>query len=170
MCRTVAVDTNVLVNFLHVDRLDLLGRIPGYVFVAPEDVVSEVKYPDQTRRLEEALARGDVHRDVVKSEERSVYAELCQTVGKGEAACLAIANGRGWLVATDELRRVRRWAREHLGEGRTLNTPGLLVLAIRCGVLTVEGADRIKAALEERRFRMRFASFKDVLDDVRQKQ
>lgn len=93
------VDTNVLVNLLHVDRLDLLGQIPGYVFVVPEDIVNEVTYPDQARRLEAAVARGDVRRDAVEGEERSVYAELCQTVGKGEAACLAIAKARGWLVA-----------------------------------------------------------------------
>lgn len=168
-CRTVVVDTNILINLLHVDRLDLLGQIPGYVFVVPEDVVKEVKYPDQAQRLEAALARGEARLDAVKSEEQSVYAELFQTVGKGEAACLAIAKARGWLVATDESGRVRRLVWEHLGEGRALNTPGLLVLAIRCGALTIEEADQIKATLEGQRFRMNFASFRDVLGGVEEK-
>jgi predicted nucleic acid-binding protein len=162
-CHTVVVDTNVLINLLQVNRLDLLAQIPEYVFVVPEDVVKEVTYPDQARCLKAAVARGDVRRDTVESDERSDYAELCQTVGKGEAACLAIAKARGWLVATDEVGRVRRWSRENLGQGRMINTPGLLVLAINNGVLTVEEADQIKAALERRRFRMTFASFKDVL-------
>lgn len=163
LCRTVVVDTNVLINLLHVDQLGLLGQMSGYEFVVPRDVVAEVRYPGQAHRLEEAVTCGDLRLDDVEEQELSVYAELCQTVGSGEAACLAIAQARGWLVATDELGRVRRWVRENLGAHRVINTPGLLVLAIRSGLLTVERADELKATLEERRFRMAFASFREIL-------
>ena len=46
-----------------------------------------------------------------------------------------------------------------------LNTPGLLLLAIRLNVLTVEQADQIKATLEGHRFRMGFNSFQDLVSD-----
>jgi hypothetical protein len=44
-----------------------------------------------------------------------------------------------------------------------MTTPGILLLAIRAGVISLEEADTIKAFLETRRFRMNFTSFKDVL-------
>lgn len=44
-----------------------------------------------------------------------------------------------------------------------MNTAGIFVLAIRAGILSVEDADEDKRALDGRRFRMRFTSFRDVL-------
>jgi hypothetical protein len=44
-----------------------------------------------------------------------------------------------------------------------LNTPGIFSLAISAGIITVEDADRAKAVLEQHRFIMSFASFRDVL-------
>jgi len=38
-------------------------------------------------------------------------------------------------------------------------------LAIRQGVLTVEQADEIKTLLEAKRFRMGFASFRDLVNE-----
>lgn len=39
----------------------------------------------------------------------------------------------------------------------------LIVLTIRAGVASVEMADGWKVTLEENRFRMRFASFREIL-------
>lgn len=91
------------------------------------------------------------------------YAELKRVMGKGEAACLAMAETRGWSIAADEGGRFARMARERLGEGRILNTPGILVLAILAELLSVDEADALKARLEENRFTMAFRSFRDVL-------
>ena len=55
-------------------------------------------------------------------------------------------------------------ARERIGEGRILNTPGILLLAIRAGLLSVDEADVLKARLETHRYRMKFDSFRDVLN------
>ena len=44
-----------------------------------------------------------------------------------------------------------------------MTTPGLLVLAIRAGVMSVEEADDAKAILERNRFRMGFRSFREVI-------
>jgi hypothetical protein len=66
-------------------------------------------------------------------------------------------------VASDERRVFLREARQRLGGGRIINTPGLLVLAIRRGSLTVAEADRAKATLETRSFTMRFKSFAELV-------
>jgi len=50
-------DANVLINFMHVERLALLGALPSYTFVVPEPVVSEITDPGQVQQLQEALLR-----------------------------------------------------------------------------------------------------------------
>jgi hypothetical protein len=76
---------------------------------------------------------------------------------------LALAHSRGWLVASDEKGRFRREVLARLGQGRLLTTPGLFVLAIRAGAISIAEADNAKAILENHRFRMTFASFRDVV-------
>jgi predicted nucleic acid-binding protein len=85
-------------------------------------------------------------------------------MGRGEAASLALAVSLGQsYVASDERRVFLREARMRLGEGRIIDTPGLLLLAIRRGTLTLDDADRAKATLETQRFTMRFDSFADLI-------
>jgi len=163
--RTVVLDASVVINLIHVGRLDLLGKIEGYEFVVPEQVIAlEVTYPEQAKLLSEALAAGWV-RGVESADtvEMALYAELSGVMGKGEAACLAMAAHRGWLVACDEGGRFRREAEARIGRGRIVNTPGIIVLAIRRGLLTVEDADAIKSVLEQQRYKMGFRSFRDLL-------
>ncbi|HEV2843795.1 MAG TPA: hypothetical protein VG477_03035, partial [Thermoanaerobaculia bacterium] len=69
----------------------------------------------------------------------------------------------GALLASDEKRVFRREAEARLGPGRLLNTPGLLLLAIRRGILTVGEADELKHHLEARQFKMTFGSFRALL-------
>ena len=162
--RVVVTDANVLINLIHVGRLGLLGALVAYEFVVPPEVEAEVRIPAQAQELTHAFDAGHVERtQFLGIEELEAYAELVQTIGRGEAACLAIAQVRGWYVASDERRRFLRLARERIGRGRVLNTAGIFVLAIRAGLLTAEEADQDKRVLEGYRFKMRFPSFRDVL-------
>lgn len=162
--RTVATDASVLINFLLLGRSELLAAIPGFDFAVPEQVVAEITRPEQVQALATGFESGLVRREVcTEPAEIGRYADLRRVMGRGEAACLAMAEARGWCVAADEGGRFRRLARERLGEGRILNTPGILLLAIRAGRLSVEEADELKARLDEHRFKMAFRSFRDVL-------
>lgn len=162
--RTVVVDANVLINLAHLRRLNLLARLPGYEFIAPEDVVAEVCREPERRELETALASGAVRvGSIVELEDLARCAELRRSLGRGESACLVLAERHGWSIASDEKRRFRREALSRLGPGRLMTTPGLLVLAIRAGLLTLEEADRDKQTLESHRFRMSFRSFREVV-------
>ncbi len=163
--RIVVTDANVLINLIHVGRLDLLAGLGGFEFVVPDHVDAEITDPSQRAVLSEAAQR-DVLRTVSLNELPAIalYAELASRLGRGEAACLALAATRGWIVASDEKKRFRREAEARLGVDRILTTPGIFVLAIRRGLLSVQQADADKAALEQRRFKMSFASFRDVID------
>ncbi len=163
--RTVVLDASVVINLIHAGRLDLLAKIAGYEFVVPQQVVAlEVTYPEQAKALSAALEAGWVRRvESTDSEEIRMYAELSAVMGKGEAACLAMGACRGWMVGCDEGGRFRREALARVGREGLVNTPGIIVLAIRRGLLTVEEADRIKDLLAQRRYVMPFGSFRDVV-------
>ncbi|MFQ5792358.1 MAG: hypothetical protein ACE5JI_17965 [Acidobacteriota bacterium] len=162
--RIVVADTSVLINFLHLERLDLLERLPGYSFYVSEHVVAEVTRPDQATPLQGSLEASRLHRAVMTdATEIAVYDELRRTLGDGESATLAIAECRGWMVACDEKRRFRREAEARLGADRILNTVSLIVIAIVDGLVTVDEADGFKQRLAERRFYIRAASFADLI-------
>ncbi len=106
--RVVVTDANVLINLIHVGRLDLLARLPDFEFVVPPEVEAEVAIPEQAAVLKRALDAEEIRREAfMGTEELGIYAELVQVLGKGESACLAMAEVRGWLVASDERRRFR---------------------------------------------------------------
>lgn len=160
--RTVVVDASVLINVLILSRLDLLGTTPDLEFVVPSRVVHEITRPEQAAELSLSLASGVLSEiEGYDSSEWQSYVNLRKDLGAGEAACLALAASREWLVACDERGRFRRRAEELLGKGRIVTTPGLIVLAIRAGLITVDEADQMKATLEQHRFRMPFDSFRE---------
>jgi hypothetical protein len=95
--------------------------------------------------------------------ELKVYADLIQILGSGEAACLSLAQCRHWLIASDEKKKFRRETLARLGAGRMLKHSGYSQSCNLRGIITVEDADRAKVVLEQNRFIMSFASFRDVV-------
>lgn len=139
----VVTDANILINLIHVGRLGLLEAFPNFTFTVPNHVMEEVTRPDQAQQLQNLLARQIVRQEVItEPHELALYAELRRIMGQGEAACLSIAESRGWMVASDERRRFRREVFARLGEGRLITTAGLFVLAIRAGLISLDEADR----------------------------
>jgi predicted nucleic acid-binding protein len=162
--RVVVADANILINLAHVALFSVIGKLSGFRFVIPEEVRLEVKDPSQAAALDEALAQNLVRAETMaETVELSIYTELRARFGPGESACLSMAQARSWFIATDEKRAFQRELLRRLGPGRLLNTPGILLLAIRAGVLTVEEADEAKRRLEGKRFKMDFSSFRDLL-------
>lgn len=165
--RVVFTDANILINLIHLNRLDLLGALPGHEFIVPEPVVNELTIEEQRDVFDDAVGRGYLVTEVLTDiEELTDFAEFRLIMGDGEAACLAMAKKRGAIIATsDRRRRFVRAVREELGAGRLLNMIGLVLLAIQEGLLTVEEADHYKTVLEGHRFRMKLDSFGDLLGD-----
>lgn len=164
----VVADRSVLVNLAIVDRLDLLGALRRFRFRVPEDVVAEVQRPNQRELLERALRDEHLHRaSLTGIEALDRYRRLRHDIGlgRGEAACLALALIEGWALACDvpEKGVFRREARELLGEGRLVNTQDLFLLAIREDYWNPSEADRAKEALERKRNRMAIRSFPQLM-------
>lgn len=162
--RVVVADANILINLCHAGLLVLLEQLPGYEFVVPGEVDAEITDPEQRRLVDELFVRGKVQRQALAfAGELAIYAELRTVMGSGEASCIALAQIHGLYLASDERSAFLREAKARVGEKRLLTTPGLFVLGIRAGLLTIAAADAAKALLEQRRFKMRFASFADVV-------
>ncbi|MBI5504185.1 MAG: hypothetical protein HY899_05265 [Deltaproteobacteria bacterium] len=153
-----------MINVIHVGRLEMFARIPGYRLVVPDHVREEITVAEQREVLDAAVA-GDALTiaSLTNLDSIALFTQLIEHVGRGEAACLALALEHGWILASDERKRFRREAESRLGKERLIGTPDLFILAIRAGLHSIEGADADKAVLERRRFKMAFASFRDLL-------
>ncbi|MFN0303865.1 MAG: hypothetical protein ACKVQU_26320 [Burkholderiales bacterium] len=164
MTTVVITDTNVLINFLHIGQLALLGELPAYRFQLPTEVLQELTDLGQRGVVDNAIATGQIHLLVIDAlDALSLFGDLRDLMGRGEAACLAFAATTGCHLASDEKKRFRRKAIELIGEARILGTEDLLVQAIRCGRITMAQADGFKLVLAENRYTMPFASFAERL-------
>lgn len=102
----VVTDANIFINFIRAERLALLGGLASFEFVLPAEVMAEITDPGQREQLEAVLTRGKLRTIVLEDiAEITTYAELRRLMGKGEAVCLALAEARGWIVASDEKKR-----------------------------------------------------------------
>lgn len=160
----VVTDANVLINLMHVSRLGLLARIPNHEFVVPEHVREEITLPEQRATIDAAAKDGWL-KVVVIDDLGTItkFTELIAHLGRGEAACIAIAEKQRWHIASDERKRFLREAEARLGADHVLTTVDVFVLAIKAGLLTIEDADADKATLEGRRFKVSFASFRELV-------
>lgn len=160
----VITDTNVLINFLHIGQLALLAELSAYRFQLPPEVLQELTDPGQKASVDNAIAVGQLDLLVVDElDALALFGDLRDLMGRGEAACLALAATVGCHIASDEKKRFRRKAIELIGEARILGTEDLLLEAIRYGRITVAQADGYKVVLAENRYTMPFASFAERL-------
>jgi predicted nucleic acid-binding protein len=162
----VSTDACILINLLRVHRLDLLGAVPPYVFSVPREVLQEITCPDQQAELQTALDCGWIQITPLETIiELQIFTHANEELGSGESACIALAQARNWILGTDDSKGAK-WKKVISVPGiRVLNTPGLLLLAVRLNVLTIQQADEIKAKLEKHRFRMGFGSFQDLVNE-----
>ena len=100
---------------------EIVVRESGFIRKAdPDDPTKFVKEPID---LKPALDAAILHTCTATDDELALFVELAALLDDGEAMCLAIAQSRGWTLATDD-RKARRIARER--GVFLLSTPELL--------------------------------------------
>ena len=95
MMQTVVItDTSVLINFLVLDRVELLARLPTHRFVVTDHVRAEITqhYSDQLQRLEQAFSAGILEEISVSDlAEVQIFAGLtAHGLGVGEADAIKL--------------------------------------------------------------------------------
>lgn len=164
----VIIDTSTLINFLAVDRVDLLAENLRYRFIVTEHAREEVvgHYPEQLASLQAALASGTLEEGpVVAIEELELFARLAATkqLGPGECASIAAASQRGFALAIDDKLAAKR-ARAESKELVILNTQQIIVESIQDGRIDVATADAIKQVWATQfRFLLKITSFGELI-------
>jgi predicted nucleic acid-binding protein len=164
----VVADTSVLINFLRIDRMDLIGCHPQR-FLATDHVDAEITsyYPDQRTRYRTAVASGLLDTcSVVDPDEVELFLRLRpgERLGTGECSALAVAISRKCPIAIDDNRAVKRAVREVGAKLEVVKTVDVVIALIQGGVLDIPAADRIKDTwAQHHRFRIKAASFQDLL-------
>jgi len=167
----VVADTSVLINFLKIDRMDLIGAYPRR-FLATDHVTGEIidAYPEQQARYKAALAAQHLETcSVTDPNEVALFARLGpgQRLGAGECSAIAVALHRGLALAINDNRAVNRALREAGLAGsklEILRTQDVIVALIHAGILNVPTADQIKDAwANQYRFRIKEVSFSDLI-------
>jgi predicted nucleic acid-binding protein len=160
----VITDANVLINLFHIGQLPLLGTLSHFRFRIPSEVLAEILDPPQQAAVRRCLDAGHAEEIVVDTiASLALFAELRDLMGRGEAACLALAATTGSHIASDEKKRFRRTAIELIGEARILRTEQIIVEAIRRNQMTVQEADIHKATLAANNYALPFTSFAEIL-------
>jgi predicted nucleic acid-binding protein len=163
----VVTDTSVLINFLRIDRMDLIAR-HSHRFVITGHVREEVtdNFPEQQVRLNAALADGTLEEVVVDGEiALDLFKTLTEThrLGTGESAAIACAVANGYAIAIDD-RTAERQARQLKQDLVVQGSQDVMLHLIRCGAIDLAEADQIKDTwATQHRFRLSIQSFSELL-------
>ncbi len=164
----IVTDASVLINFLRIDRTDLLAG-HSHDFLVTDHVAAEItdSYPDQQRRFAAAVAAAAISETrVTTPEEIRLFGSLFAAgrLGAGECSAIALAVHRRYVLAIDD-RLATTQARRSDPTLRILATQDLIVSMIRQGLLDIAEADRIKLDWATRhRFRLKLSSFRDLME------
>lgn len=163
----VIADTSVLINFLVVNRMDLIKR-HSCRFLITNHVSREITehYQEQFSRLQEALKQGILEEiPVTYQEEVETFAKLTEleSLGSGECACIAVAIHRGYTLAIDDKKAIKQ-ARLSCPTISIATTEDLMVSMIKAELITANEADTIKDewALSHK-FKLKISSFSELL-------
>jgi predicted nucleic acid-binding protein len=142
------VDNTLLSNFAHIQRPKLLEAAFDQP-VTVRAVMDELEVGAQTARIP-TVDWSWLPVIKLTDEELALAERLNQTLGRGEAQCIALAKSRQWIVLTDD-RDARRAARE---AGLIVSgTLGALINLVRGNALTFAEADAILATMRRNGYR-----------------
>lgn len=167
----IIADTSVLINFLRIDRMDLIAAHPA-AFVATEHVAVEISdsYPEQQARYRAALEAGFIAEQRVDDPaEVELFLKLRRTprLGTGECSAISVALNRGHRLAIDDNRAINRALHEAGLVKRSISiirTQDIFADVVRNGALSILAADAILHNLAtEHRFRTKISTIRDIL-------
>lgn len=158
----VVIDTCCLINCCAAEPLDRWLPALEFTWYVPRTVRSEALYLrpleadgdeliDEPIDLVQWIESGIIREcDAEGASELAMYLELAAQLDDGEALALAIAQQRGWVLATDD-RKARRMADER--GVRVLTTPAILKSwADGVSASDAEIAERIRRVTVRARF------------------
>jgi len=143
----VITNTTVLSNFAVIGQLDLLRQLYGVIYI-PIEVYEEMQagleegyrfYAGMAQLIYPFVEKGWIWlTSATDEQELRPLGELPRRLHRGEAACLAIAQHRGWLLLTDDLTARKEATRRRIPKSGSV---GCLVMAVERDLCTLEQAN-----------------------------
>ena len=161
--RILVLDATVLINFAATGRLALLGGV-GHCVLTPV-VQTEVTHPREQAAIAAALEASWIRPVFPTSAELRRSAQLMEYVGPGEAEAAAVAEARGWVMATDDGAARGRFRGLKVRLAYT-GTVGILARLVEAGTLTIGEADRALHEMVEEGYRSPVVSIGVLLSDI----
>jgi predicted nucleic acid-binding protein len=139
-------DNTVLTNFALIQREDILLKVfEGHLFIS-EAVSEELQRGEEKGILPRREWKWIQILSLNSSQEMSLFHLLRQQLGTGESSCLSLAIHRNLKVLTDDL-EARKYAQTR---GIPVSgTIGVLVAAVKKGVISLEEGNRLLAEMIE---------------------
>ena len=165
MTRCYTFDAVVLSNFAVADALEVLrhryaGRGVVPVEVWDETAAGVARGLNALQRVDDLIATKAFSIVSLTASERARYRELRNSLGSGEAACIALSQGRGATVVTDDRRA--RVACRAAGLPFT-GTVGILATSVRDGALTIARGEELLRKMRTDGFYSPVARLADLL-------
>lgn len=142
------VDNTLLSNFAHIQQPKLLA-VAFDQPVTVRAVMDELVVGIQATRIP-SVDWSWLPVIELTDDEHAMAERLNQTLGRGEAECIALAKSRQWIILTDD-RDARRTARE---AGLIVSgTLGALMNLVRGNALSLAGADAFLTTMKQSGYR-----------------
>jgi len=152
-------DTSFLINFLKIDRLDLLKKYPAN-FIITDHVIVEITdfYREQKDRLMKALAQKILTKiSVIEENALDLFGELVKKnrLGTGECSAIAYAISKRYSLAIDDKRAIKE-ALSISAELEMLRTEEFIFRLLQSRIITGEDAGVIIKNWEQKhRFKIK---------------
>jgi predicted nucleic acid-binding protein len=165
----VIANTTIISYFAAVGQLGLLRDVLGRMFLSTE-VYAEIQdglaadsdfYAGIDHHIHPFTADGWPRLTMLEGDdELRLFGEVPDALHRAEASCLAVATHRGWALLTEDA-RARKAA--HNWNVMVSGTLGVLVQAVRRGLLTLDDAGALLAEMIAAGYRSPYASLAQLV-------
>lgn len=162
----IICDTSIIINFLKINRLDLLSEY-SHEFWVTDHVHREITmdYPVQQQLFQNAFEDLTIQKTSLEDpQELDIFINLIKNgqLGSGECATIAVAAQRGYFLAIDDNQAIRK-AELLIPPKRILRTQDILVGMIKEELLNIETADQLLQNWATfHRFRLKIPTIKEL--------
>ncbi len=167
MTNIVVSDTSVLINFLKIDRLDLLGNCYRRILIT-DHVRAEItdNFPDQLYRFQIGLEQHVLEETAVtETAELEIFSTLLLKgkLGVGECSAISVAIHNNYALAIDDNLAIKS-TRSIASRLPILRTQELMVKMIQEGILSILEANTILQDWAiNHRFKLKIKTIEELL-------
>lgn len=177
MTERLYFDTDCVSSFLWVKQEDILINMYRDRIVLPQEVLVELSNPSIPHiknRITALLAQGDISIQsmLINSEEYNFFHAMALAhsggeivIGKGEAAAIALAKVYGGIVASNNLKDVRKYIEKY--QLKHITTGDILLSAMDNGLMDESMGNRIWGNMLLKRRILPADSFSDYLKIIK---